>query len=1252
MSSIPVASPPSQSPQAPTRPVRRESIERFVFDRIAEAQNALWRAELLRRLLTLAIAALAGLLLWWIIDQWIWSPGIIGRTVLLSSAVVAVVIYVAVRLGPVSRLRVRPDYAARCLERDHPELGHSLSSYVGLKDRAALSSHSVQVNAGVSLSDRVIESIGAEAARKLRSIDVPPSEATGLMPWWATTIGLIAALAIYSVASPKSILQSTARIFQPLADLRAPQRVQITDVLPGDAEVLAGQTLRVSASVTRLRDGEAAYFVWSSTESTTDPNERVALLPDGNGSLNQYFAEIEIPHHDSGIKRYRIEAGDASAGPFELSIRDTPVVRVAEVHYDPPSYTGQKPRVRRNGAISAVEGTQVRIVADVNRPVTRAILELNPRLRGQEVQATAGASEMKLIDGGIRVEHEMRLRPRRGNATVAIEDYRIRVWDDAGQTNADPVIYPIEVIEDLPPEIAIVVPQRSPVDVPIDSVQRFEIHASDVDFGLSEVEVEVRRGIDVIARSTVWQPDQVDGQPLANVLGNQVVEYRFRPSRMITLGRGGRLNVGDEVEVVAIATDNRTADLAKTTRPGADPDPGVTRTPPVRLKITMPENPNTKPEQPQDEQQTKKPQDQPSKSGEKGQGESGQQGGGQGSQADSSEQGKGSGSEGSGTENSGTEGSGDENSNKGESNEGGSGMNDSKTDSPSEGNNSKDSGSGDSANDSGSAKPSESPSGEEASNDENSSSADAGKSGNQATGGQERGGQESGGKGNASGKTGDPSKGEATGKAGDANQNDSARQDGSAAKGDSSSKGDTQNGETQRPPQDDAEAFERIQEFLEKQKQRQDSNQNQPNQSEGRSDSDGGDRGNREGGNQAGEQARDQSQPGSESQSGKESQPGKESQSGSKSQPGSESQSRDPSKPQGRPQSQKDSTEPRGDSAKGETAAESDLGNQPTGNPEDGNPEDGKSDDGTSNESADDQSGDPSQTSPNGSKAKPQTSGTSPSGQPEGGQPEGVKSDGGKSPNQQPKGEPTESETSEGNQMDSAQSDSGQSDSAQSDSTQSDSTQSDSTQSDSGQSPSDRSKAGPSQAGQSESDRSDGGPSEGGPSESGVDSQTRSEADASSPADPRQSEGGGKGSSGAGSGQDDPGDEAELPDPVDMEYTQKATDMVLDYLDETREAPDPELLDRLNWSEQDLRQFQDRWKDLQPKNQESSSPGELNQDLREALRSLGMRPPGDTRRTQRDSADEVRGLRDSGNRREAPPSVRDAFEAFRRGLSR
>jgi len=121
-------------------------------------------------------------------------------------------------------------------------------------------------------------------------------------------------------------------------------------------------------------------------------------------------------------------------------------------------------------------------------------------------------------------------------------------------------------------------------------------------------------------------------------------------------------------------------------------------------------------------------------------------------------------------------------------------------------------------------------------------------------------------------------------------------------------------------------------------------------------------------------------------------------------------------------------------------------------------------------------------------------------------------------------------------------------------------------------------------------------------------------------------------------------------DTANLEYAQQATDLVIDYLKDQRDQPDPELLRDLGWSVDELRSFIDRWETLK-KSAREGTPAE-QKNLADSLRSLGLRSPTDSARRERTSSDRLRGLQESGIDSAPPAAYRDAFRAFKKGTAR
>ena len=108
--------------------------------------------------------------------------------------------------------------------------------------------------------------------------------------------------------------------------------------------------------------------------------------------------------------------------------------------------------------------------------------------------------------------------------------------------------------------------------------------------------------------------------------------------------------------------------------------------------------------------------------------------------------------------------------------------------------------------------------------------------------------------------------------------------------------------------------------------------------------------------------------------------------------------------------------------------------------------------------------------------------------------------------------------------------------------------------------------------------------------------------------------------------------------------------MALKHLKEEEHNPDPELLDKLGWTKDDLAEFLRRWDALQKSAQQTP---EGQRELDEALKSLGLRDPATRKRSAGATVgDSQRDLRDGGNRSAPPAAFREFFDSFRKGAAR
>ncbi|WP_442507960.1 circumsporozoite protein- membrane associated protein [Novipirellula sp. SH528] len=1247
--SQPTTASPAPPPAANRDQNAFQSVASLIESRIREAQNALWWSEFIRSILRIFIGVFVAVLLWVVMDQWIYTPGTLARVVGFSALIGWVVHQGITRVLPVIKGTIRPEYAARSLERDVPEMRQELTSYVTLRDQSN----------SPSLNGKVIRSIGAHAASRLRTHDALPVEATGTLRWWIAAASLMAIFFLYAALSPKNSFQSASRLVMPIASIDPAKRVKIRDVVPGDAEVLAGRTVEVSAVVEGLRQDEPVVCRWQ----LEDREAEIELIRDADSG--RFAGEVSLDHASSGQVPYQIVAGDDVAGPFYLSVQDVPVVAVQSIRYVPPAYTQKQPHTSSSAAITALDGTRVTVTARTNRPIEKATIQFNPKPLGDLVHATAGESAMSIDDSGTLVTFTFPVRyARQRSSAVQLESYRIKVWDNIGQTNPAPIVYPIRVNADLSPEVTIVMPQQSPKNIPIDAQQIIEIHAADADFGLQQIEIEIRRGIEVLERATLWS-DELGKK------GNQIAEYRFRPHEHF-------LRVGDAVQVTAIATDNREDE--------SDPlvEPNVAKTDPLELRITMSE---PVPKEPTAGDGLSSPDNKPA--ADPNAGESSDEGGQGGSGGSSSAGGKGESGKQSGGSSGGGEGGesgepqdGDQEKESGSSGGGGKQPNDQNNDADE--NASENSGAGQGGSSQGDAsdsnsKPSDDSMGNSGSSDPSS---DPSKSGDadpsQTPPGNEDGSQNAEGSSQGDGKqpqgsnpsdpqnagkpSGDSKNGAGQGRA-EEGMMDPSKQDspqdasnsggsgqhssGSQEAGSDGASGSEKSSDGGKPetPEHDGEAFERIRDYLDKKKQEQ-AGQGTQNDSAAKPESQPGQNGENQSGSKTdgANQENDSNKANgsgkqNESGQGNDSNRGEDSKSASSDGGGKQP---DADKPAGNDSGAGESAkDPSGSEAAGDAAAEnkSGAGESSDASPKDARAEKGDDAAGQSAENAGDKTGeegsekgagsDPMNEQASGEKGSGEKAdGEQGSGEQDGSKQDGSKQDG-SGQQQGDGGDKKAGETGEGEKG---------SDGKQG---------SDGNQSKSGAPQDASSKA-------NEDMKSQGSESQSGqPNNSGSKSESSPESGQPQDASENPSASSSQGSNGSGSGADTGEAAADLPptpDPIDLDYAKKSTDMVLDYLDETRDQPDQELLEKLNWSEDDMQRFVDRWKSVRELDGADPNDPNAKNELTEALESLGMRPPTRATSQRREQADALRGLRDAGNRTPPPAAYQDAFDSFRRAI--
>jgi len=124
-------------------------------------------------------------------------------------------------------------------------------------------------------------------------------------------------------------------------------------------------------------------------------------------------------------------------------------------------------------------------------------------------------------------------------------------------------------------------------------------------------------------------------------------------------------------------------------------------------------------------------------------------------------------------------------------------------------------------------------------------------------------------------------------------------------------------------------------------------------------------------------------------------------------------------------------------------------------------------------------------------------------------------------------------------------------------------------------------------------------------------------------------------------------------DDPNLEYAAKQTDLVLEKLREqlAQEQPDRELLDRLGWTREDLARFYQQWEQMRRAAAQPGPKGETARDeFRNALKSLGIRPPATALKGGQVKRDQQQGLTET-QRIGPPPAFAPLLKAYTEGVS-
>ncbi|QDU74675.1 hypothetical protein Pan97_16880 [Bremerella volcania] len=1276
----------SPTKTVPAQSVGTDSIRR----KINRTRRSVKLAELVAGILLFAAGSLLFLLTLAVIDHWIVGLNFAARLMAFLVYVVAAVGFLWIYVAPLLIHSINPLYAAKMIEQGQPKLKNSLLNFLFLSKNHQ------------GTHKAILDAVETQAASDISSLSLEHLvDYTKAIRIGYVLAGLAVLFGLYTMLSPKNPLQTAARIAMPWNDIARPSRVKIVDVQPGDVSIYQGQEVEVVVKLYDASEGDRLEVIYS-TKDGQIVDQAIPLQPGKEGF--DYRATLSTS--DSGIQQdltYRIEAGDAATRDFEVTTLEAPSIDVASVRYDFPSYTQEASWEQQgDGHIRALEGTMVTIRAVSNRPIQKAYIEFDPVADSPIVSLNTiplQVNSEEPIKASVRFPLEMNDAGSAGK----FRSYQIRFRTDDGVLNPHPVLYHIDVVRDLPPEIEYLEPTASEVELPANRSLDVRLRAIDPDYGIRQMRVS----------GTISQEGgprlqkTIEASLLDQPKSGQVIEsWKLVPKQH-------KLEVGDIVKLIGVAEDTRT-DFAGNLKPN------VAQTNPRTIRIVEP----IAGDQQGKSEEEGSTDDQGEQSDDKSESnDSGEQG---------DQQGKGSESGDSGDMSEGEKGNEE---NQSEGNSGGDSNQEGmkgQSDKPQEGENNGESEDQQSGQGSGSSskkeqgdknqepqqgKGSEPQEGEQQSGEPQEGDPQSGEGGmgqsQQEGGDQESQSQSNGGKGgeasqasdnqqreqNQSDQTGQPN-GSGTGKAGDPNKGGELQQGDASTQPNENSTVERQQEPVASDGSQDGDAFERIQEYLKEKDMQQGQqlapeksnpqNAEQPSETEGSSTGQKPEEGMQDGAS-SGSQKNPADSQGEKSEGQKnQGQAGKQ---GSQEQSTGEQEGSQPNEG-GADNGMKPENSVGGENATGEQKQEGEPGSNDkndgmssernTQNDEQGasdNKGGAKQEDQEANPSNDsERSGDTGKgdntNSGAGSKANEGDKGSPESSEKPNKQGENnmkpddrgsdEQGDQPKSPSNSDKQSNSKGET-RGDQSGGGGSGGGQSakqagnDSAGSTSAadQGAGAANQQGEGETGQEGGDGPQANQ-QTGSSGEQKGDGSSQTNSPAgqEAGMQGaeSEKGPSDSQQSSDPQQSgrgpgnsaipQGGGLEGNNAPQNYDgprvEPGEDA-----ANLEYAKQATDMVLDEL-KHQDSPDQEMLDELGWTKEDFARFVQRWQQM--KQAASSEDTQAQQDLNNALRSLGLSRGTDTTRRV-ESRDAAAGGSSDTQRGSPPPSFMEQYRAYLKGAS-
>lgn len=454
------------------------------------------------------------------------------------------------------------------------------------------------------LSQKVYQAIEEQAAQGLSRVSVDSAvDRSVLLRLGYVLAAVVAICAAYRVFSPKNLTTSMERVLLPWTNIAAPSRVEILKVTPGDTEIARGESLEVAAEVLGLRADETVRVRYSTLDKQATDREvtltGVEDTPRFQGRLPDRFSAGSNSADGSG-------GGIQQDLEYWVEAGDAKSEKFRVKVFARPTLVVEKVRYQfpRYTGLPPREVVGTGDVSALEGTQVSIYALANHDIASAQVDFNAdGRHDLPMSAEKMNATAQFTLALQEDRRTPKYDSYVLQYKTTNGRSSSLPPKYSIDVTPDYAPEVKIIAPVDEEgnlveqLDVPIDSPFTVEVEARDPDFALKNVVL-----LGEVGGAEVVKHDLLTKEQTGKFVG-----------RMTATPKELDLKVGDEMDYSVAAVDNR------------EPEPNITRTEKLRIRVVGPPQFG---ERPQGQQQQGDGQ-QGGDSGEGGQGQEGMQGPGE-----------------------------------------------------------------------------------------------------------------------------------------------------------------------------------------------------------------------------------------------------------------------------------------------------------------------------------------------------------------------------------------------------------------------------------------------------------------------------------------------------------------------------------------------------------------------------------------------------------------------------------------------